>query len=1066
MLPTKRLIAAGIVLCLNAFALASEQINVADTGWHLWPDTKATWQDDKLYLPDETADVSALPVNPPTGGWKALSEQTGVAVTLPSTVEQHFWGKFGLRPLEPDEYGYAPGTAGKPLEHHKADPDAQAGNYKGVSWWWTTVDVPASFRDKTALLHIRGARQRAEVFVNQKLCGYDLIAETSFDCDVTQALRPGEKNQIAIRITNPGGRFDWIDYNTLKWGKYEFHAGHGFGGLDRGITLTAHDPIYIDDTWVLNTAQPHDVTVHAAVRNHSKTTEHARVRFDITKVDSDEVLASSETTVELPANELAEVSKPLSYAAAELWTPDHPSLYRLKVHLANEGTSPIQDNQDRPFGFRAFEPRGIGSQAGLFLNDQRVRLYTAISWNYWGFNGLWPTPELAKKEVLAAKRLNLNMLNFHRDIGREEVFAQQDQLGLLRYVEPGGGGGYFRKIGKGATQPSAPETSGKGGEAKTFAEKYMLARVERMVKQFRSHPSLAVYVLQNETEPDFNDPHLFYLLRRVHELDPSRVVAAKSGISFNNQAWFAPYASEPMCDDGTGYSGWRDRHTVGGPGVWQDNLYKNPTEFVNQLDDPKEIVDWGEMLGVAVADNHPQMVEQIKAGGGDSYDLQVHESLAAAYHVFLDRWKFRDAFPTDEAFFAKLGNKEYEFWGRVIEASRLSESNAILTISGWESTAIENHSGLVDNLRNFHGDPNLLAPKLAPLLPVVIARGSVIKAGDKTKCDVFWLNETGHSVGGTLRVSLLDPKGATTEVGSYTVPAYVKDRFVYPIAAGVESPVLQTEGTYRLRSALDSDPNVKNEQSLLAVRDVSDQLAPLKLGLIGEDADAAATKLAPFKSLTVTPFGAGQKYDLLVVATGMTSKKKKQDTGAPEAAKTAEPTVELPPILSDDAVASIKAGTPLLMLAGDEDHAARVLKDLAATGAIEYRGTVPTARASWMGNWIFVRKHPLFAGLLVDKVMTGDYQTSVKNGFGVMVDGANVDVVAGYGRDHDAHIGCATFTTKLGSTPIVFQAMPGFQTVIEQRMLANAIGYLTSSDTRQDAVNLSRAAPPLTGATR
>ena len=79
--------------------------------------------------------------------------------------------------------------------------------------------MPASFAGKTVILHVRGARKRAEVYLNQKLVGYSMMEETGFDCDVTKAIRPGQVNQLAIRITNPGGRLDWGDWMSYTWGK-------------------------------------------------------------------------------------------------------------------------------------------------------------------------------------------------------------------------------------------------------------------------------------------------------------------------------------------------------------------------------------------------------------------------------------------------------------------------------------------------------------------------------------------------------------------------------------------------------------------------------------------------------------------------------------------------------------------------------------------------------------------------------------------------------------------------------------------------------------------------------
>ena len=181
--------ALGIALAPSSKAHpGTEALAIPDDGWRLWTDANATWKEDALFLPDEV-NLAKLPVNPPTGGWQVLNDRQGIPVTLPSTVEQHFWGASGLRPYREGEYYYA-----------GSDPAVLNGNYEGVSWWWREIAVPSGFRGKTVLLGVRGARQRAEVYLNGRLVGYDLVAETSFTCDVSAALRPGERNLLAIRI--------------------------------------------------------------------------------------------------------------------------------------------------------------------------------------------------------------------------------------------------------------------------------------------------------------------------------------------------------------------------------------------------------------------------------------------------------------------------------------------------------------------------------------------------------------------------------------------------------------------------------------------------------------------------------------------------------------------------------------------------------------------------------------------------------------------------------------------------------------------------------------------------
>jgi len=125
-----------------------------------------------------------------------------------------------------------------------------------------------------------------------------------------------------------------------------------------------------------------------------------------------------------------------------------------------------------------------------------------------------------------------------------------------------------------------------------------------------------------------------------------------------------------------------------------------------------------------------------------------------------------------------------------------------------------------------------------------------------------------------------------------------------------------------------------------------------------------------------------------------------------------------------------------------------VAKQLAAAGAFAYNGTVGDYRAPWMGNWYFVREHQIYAGLPVNQVMGFHYQTKGRQANGLLIEkypgGAEIEIIAGYSRDHDRNIGAGTFTTKLGTTKILYHRVPELHPVLQQRLLANAIAWLTT----------------------
>ena len=997
---------------MMAAGKSESTISIPDDGWRLWPDTEAAWEHDELYLPDEL-NLALLPAHPPTGGWNALNSQQGIPVTLPASVEQYYWGRLGSRPYTKAEYEYA-----------DTDPRVMNGAYRGVSWFWRDFELPAAAHGRQVTLCIRGYRQRVEVFVNRKLAGYDLIAETSYECDITPMLRPSV-NQLALRITQPGGVYDWRDYTKLRWGAKEFHAGRGFGGVDRGITLHIHDKIFLSDLWVLNTSQTTSVRAHAEVHNTLARAANARIRFSVLERESESVLAMAVAQMEIAAGASTVLQATLQVPDAKLWSVENPHLYRIRAQL-DTGIRDVQarDSRERIFGFRWFEPVGIGTDAMLMLNGQRIRMYSAIEFGTWGFNGLWPTPELARKGDMAAKALGLNALQYHRNLGKHEELQQDDEQGLLRYMEPGGGVLSFLDDGElyfmRPADPTPPpvDTSGNGGEPNTWSQRYMRFRILRMIRDHRSHPSVVMYNLQNERNPDLRNPRIFNVLRAMHQADPSRTVVLHSGIGTNNQAFMLPYNDTIHVEDGKGYSGWADAHTVGGAGVWQDSLYKNPREFTQYSGNRREISMQGEMLGWAAPDNHATKLDSILAGGGHSFDRADHERILETYDRFLDKWGFRTAFPTASALFKDAGDKLYDTWGRILQVIRTDDASDFLVINGWEDQPIDSHSGLVDNQRNFKGNSALIRSALELLRPVVQPLGVVHKPGESFLLDLFLLNETHEPITGRLRLSITDPTGKATILSTYPVPQFVRNQFAYPVAEAVECLPLTAEGHYELRLTLNGAKSAEGTTRIFVVDPSPRHERVLHAGVLG-DVDFFRA-MVPHGALTAADFEAQGKYDLAIWL----------------ASSSEEPT---------QLIERVQRGLPLLVLARGAVGADSAAKALSEAGAFTYAGRAGESRGCWMGTWVFVKDHQAYHGLPTNQIMKWEYQVDFQEATGLMVDGPGVDVIAGFGRDHDTKLGAATFSAHLQQGRILFQAVRGMQPLLRERFIVNAARMLCTS---------------------
>jgi len=1100
---------------------------IPDHGWRLWVDDKAKWADDDIFLPEDISWVDQklcakghpLPVNEPTGGWFALTTTTGKEVPLPTSVEQHFWGKYGSRPYTPEEYRYAADTKNGTITPVAPADDGvpMNGAYFGVSWWHRPISIPADMRGKRIFLHIRGAHLRAEVYLNGHLCGYSIMEELPFETDLTAAANPSGENHLAIRITNPFGRYDWVDGLNAKWHNVSLYRSHGFGALDRGITISAHDRVRIKDVWVLNTPSPKTIKMFVEFDNVAApgTMVHVRAsilgkgvsqtsqeycRFQFKSLDPKnggarwqfvehgyDDCTSCDPSMELTAGRIGDIKRGLEKSIysielqcerAELWSLDNPNLYHLTVDLNSENGLTVLDTRTIAFGFRSFTVDGVaaigsGSNALFRLNGRRIRIYSSISWGYWGLNGMFPVPELAEKEVTAAKTLGLNCLNFHRNLAKDDVLRKHDELGLLRYMEPGAGKMSIGKLPANAKYNAADIVMEDAKtEAERFAQRFMFVKCVEMVKAHRSHPCVIEYCLQNEIGADLKNPATLAVIKAMHDEDPSRMVVLNDGFVARGaaQAWYEPWSAD--LKEGklhrSDVNQWGDfwNNHQGAGDQWYDKFYTSPTDYTYKAPYKEILTEFGEMEGCARPDVHGldihQITETYKQYGGISYDLEDHEQIMAGYNAFLDKWNFRKAFPTPDHVFLAVGKTCYESWQNYLENARISDELDFAVVSGWESTAIENHSGIVDNLRNFKADPKLIASSLLPIRPIAKQRALAIEQGKPATFDLYLANDTPQPATGELTFSMVTPSGKKSELIKLPAPKQTADQFSYLLKEAFTTPPLTEEGLYRFKFEISSAPLSTQTKELWVTKSPAwPDGVDCQTGRIGVSGITPALRkqleLAA-KSLCceIFDFKPGEGY-LAIISSGITSKVK----GDGEVGETTGETMPVMkpghvpepgegPIptqlghLQKGILEAVQAGTPLLAIPQADTLSDGVAQQLAAAGAFTYHGAVGDFRAPWMGNWYFVRDHKLFEGLPTNQALGGFYQTPGRPSNGLLVDGPNVEIVVAYSRDHDRNIGAGTFTTTLGKGKVLYHRVPDMHPVLQQRFLANALHWLTS----------------------
>lgn len=744
---------AFLLLCPLYGARAQERpvFDLSGKGWHLWQDKDARWQTEDIQLSLE--DASKQPLAVPTAGWEVLTSTQSLPIQVPGTAEEY------LQTLSGPE-----------------------GDITGVTWWTRKVNIPDIKKGQKVFLNFGSIRSRAEVFVNQKLVDYQIVDNVPFETDITPYVNPGEQVQLAVRITDAGGNHDWRDSRTIPWGEKMLPPGHGFGGITGYVSMKVCNPVYVADIYMQNTPQLTTANAILTMQNEKGKPVKQNLRITVREWKNKEKIVYAKEMKGVLLNKGAtELTVPITVPDAKLWSVDDPNLYVCEVEL-REGKQ-WTDRDSRRFGFRWFEASGIGENAVFRLNGKRIMLRSAISWSFWPVNGIFPSEELAERQIRIAKELGLNMLNFHRFIGNTSVMNYADELGLLYFEEPGG----FRLN---VSQP--------------FLNAVLHEKVIRMVKRDRSHPCLVIYNLMNESgdaAPEKLELEI-QAMKDMRALDPSRFILRTSawakGDYVEDQAkiHIRPY------DEKVYWSGWYDYHRAGGPAVWNEDLYKGPADYYNDTKNKREIVFFGEEGALSSPPRLEKNKEDLEKYDYKGWDGREFLRWYDEFNKFLDDKELRKVYPTVDDLCVAMGSVSYEHQGRKIESARMNNLTDAYVVNGWESELTENYSGIVDCFRYPKSNPVLIARYNQPLYVAVKTRQQVVAAGGEVTADFYLINEKNIRGAHQLKISVTDPQGKVTPVGTYDTNASGGDVYGELLVEGVKVPVPAAGGLCRIEAQL------------------------------------------------------------------------------------------------------------------------------------------------------------------------------------------------------------------------------------------------------------------------
>ena len=357
------------------------------------------------------------------------------------------------------------------------------------AWYRKTISIPAADPGRRLWLEFDGVYRDSQMWLNGHFLGRHASGYTSFRYDISDVAKPGTNNLLVVRV----------DPTQFEGWWYEG------GGIYRHTRLVSVAPTHVAP-WgvhvVAKVSDPGDgiradaqLEITTTIANDAAAADRATVLSEVINADG-AVVATQRTTHRLAAKDSFDFRQSLALSKANLWSCEHPYLYRLRTSVLVGGKTVDQITTD--FGVRTirFDPN-----RGFFLNGQPVKIKGTCNHQDFAGVGMALPDRLYEFRVQKLKEMGANAMRLSHNEMAPELLDACDRLGMLVMAEN-------RHL------DDSPE---------------ILGQLENLVRRDRNHPSIVLWSISNEEKEQGSELGAKQgraMVKLIRQLDDTRPVTA------------------------------------------------------------------------------------------------------------------------------------------------------------------------------------------------------------------------------------------------------------------------------------------------------------------------------------------------------------------------------------------------------------------------------------------------------------------------------------------------------------------------------------------------------------
>lgn len=409
-----------------------------------------------------------------------LNDGAWERVTVP-----HDWAIYGPFDKEIDKQMLAIVQNGEEVATEKTGRTG-ALPYTGVGWYRKVFKLDEFSGSKKALLVFEGAMSEPQVFINGEKVGEWKYGYSYFYFDVSEYLKEGEENVLAVRLQNRE--------RSSRW-----YPG---AGLFRKVYFIVKEKVSFDQWGTFITTpniNKNNATIHVECGYTGKPglASHTRI------FDPDGKLISFSFQYIKTENKYSiefDIKDPM------LWSPETPFLYKAQIQLKDGMV--IKDEQEITFGIRdiKYEAHKGFSLNGVYRKFKGVCLHHDL-----GPLGSAVNKAALRRQLEIIKEMGADAVRSAHNMPSVEQVELCDEIGLFMLAES-------------FDEWARPKVD---SGYHLFFDEYAEKDVQNLVRALRNHPSVIMWSAGNEVPDQWGAKGVEraqFLQDIFHREDPTRPV--------------------------------------------------------------------------------------------------------------------------------------------------------------------------------------------------------------------------------------------------------------------------------------------------------------------------------------------------------------------------------------------------------------------------------------------------------------------------------------------------------------------------------------------------------------